>query len=70
MWLDEIKQYKEYIQIVIVGNKCDLINKRVVSFEEGKNFANSKNLEFLETSAKTNDNIELVCLKKNLKNIN
>jgi GTPase SAR1 family protein len=37
---------------VIVGNKCDLVEKRVVSTEAGKEFAASQKLPFFETSAK------------------
>jgi len=41
-----------------VGNKSDLVAKRVVSTEQGKEFADSLGIEFLETSAKTSDNVE------------
>lgn len=43
---------------VLIGNKNDFHNEREVTFNEGKEFANSINCPFLETSAKTNDNIE------------
>ena len=42
----------------MVGNKSDLTAKRVVSTEQGKEFADSLGIEFLETSAKTSDNVE------------
>ena len=45
------------IPIVVVGNKCDLQNERVVSTEEGRTFAQSINAPFFETSAKTEINI-------------
>jgi Ras-related protein Rab-1A len=41
-----------------VGNKSDLTAKRVVSTEQGKEFADSLGIEFLETSAKTSTNVE------------
>ena len=43
---------------LLVGNKSDLVAKRVVSTEQGKEFADSLGIEFLETSAKTSDNVE------------
>jgi len=43
---------------LLVGNKSDLAAKRVVSTEQGKEFADSLGIEFLETSAKTSTNVE------------
>lgn len=57
-WLDEINSNcpKSVIKI-LVGNKCDLINERKISFDEGKQFADENGLLFLEVSAKTGENI-------------
>lgn len=44
----------------LVGNKSDNKEMRKVSFEEGLNLAKFFNLEFIECSAKTNDNIESI----------
>eukprot|EP01125_Pyxidicula_operculata_P000843 TRINITY_DN1073_c0_g1_i3.p1 TRINITY_DN1073_c0_g1~~TRINITY_DN1073_c0_g1_i3.p1 ORF type:complete len:211 (-),score=13.86 TRINITY_DN1073_c0_g1_i3:201-833(-) len=58
-WLEECTQSGEdNLTIVLVGNKCDLESKRVVSFEEGKKFADQHNLLFVEASAKTAFNVE------------
>ena len=46
------------ILICLIGNKIDLENKREVSYEEGKNFAEEKDLLFFETSAKEGNNIQ------------
>ena len=46
--------------IVLVGNKSDLVDNRAVTFEEAETFAKSHHLQYLEVSAKTGDNIELV----------
>ena len=43
---------------VIIGNKCDLVSERKVSYEEACEFAKSLNMEYLETSAKTKENVE------------
>ena len=45
---------------MLIGNKCDLESKRQVSKEEGAAFAKEHNLLFLETSAKTAENVEQV----------
>jgi Ras family protein len=47
----------EWIPCVIVGNKRDLENQRAVSSEEGISLANEWKCAFIETSAKTNENI-------------
>mmetsp|Transcript_35893 Transcript_35893/g.52447 ORF Transcript_35893/g.52447 Transcript_35893/m.52447 type:complete len:289 (-) Transcript_35893:378-1244(-) len=58
-WLHEIDRYAcENVNKLLVGNKSDLTTKRVVSTEQGKEFADSLGIEFLETSAKTSTNVE------------
>jgi GTPase SAR1 family protein len=49
---------KEGVFKILVGNKCDLIEKRQVSKERGKQLADSYGIPFIETSAKSNENIE------------
>jgi len=48
------------IPIILVGNKCDLEKERAVTQDEGKALANKFAIPFLETSAKTNQNIDEV----------
>jgi len=58
-WLHEIEKYAgERVHILLVGNKSDMESKRVVSFQEGRDFADSLNMEFVETSAKNATNVE------------
>ncbi len=40
-----------------MGNKCDLEEKRKVTYEQGKEFADQYGMKFLETSAKTSHNV-------------
>ncbi|KYQ89337.1 small GTPase [Tieghemostelium lacteum] len=47
----------ESIPMIIVGNKNDIERERKVSVQEGKDLARDFNCPFLETSAKTNNNI-------------
>ncbi|KIL71027.1 hypothetical protein M378DRAFT_66237 [Amanita muscaria Koide BX008] len=45
---------------MLVGNKCDKVQEREVSKEEGAALARQFGCEFLETSAKTSQNVERV----------
>ena len=45
----------------LVGNKSDKEGERKVSKEEAQNLAKEKNLIFLETSAKNDDNVQKLC---------
>ena len=54
-WLNDIKNNSDKeIKIILIGNKNDLVNKRKVSVEEGKKFAQDNDMFFWETSALTN----------------
>jgi len=44
---------------MILGNKCDMEDKRVVETERGKKLAEEYGIEFFETSAKDSTNVEL-----------
>ena len=53
-WLIEIeKNANKNVYKLLIGNKCDLEDKRQVTYQEGKDFADSNGMKFLETSAKT-----------------
>ncbi|XP_038605503.1 ras-related protein Rab-17 [Tachyglossus aculeatus] len=58
-WLRELENefLPEEIVIMLVGNKTDLEDEREVTVEEGKEFAESKKLLFLEASAKENHQV-------------
>ncbi|KAJ3451837.1 ras-related protein rabd2a-like [Anaeramoeba flamelloides] len=57
-WVDEVKNHGEKnVTMFLIGNKCDLVNERVVSTEEGEMRAQELKMSFLETSAKDNTNI-------------
>jgi Ras-related protein Rab-1A len=59
MWIDEIKLYaSSEVSILLVGNKNDLGNSIVVSYDEGKELADRLGVKFFETSAKTNHNVK------------
>ena len=53
-WLIEIeKNANKNVYKLLIGNKCDLEEKRKVTYQEGKDFATSNGMQFIETSAKT-----------------
>ena len=57
-WMNSIKNYApENVKLILVGNKCDLVNERQVSFEEGENYAKKFNIKFFESSAKDGTNV-------------
>lgn len=43
---------------ILIGNKCDMNDQRVVSHEEGEQLAKEYNIHFFETSAKQDQNVE------------
>ena len=64
-WLNDIKtQSSPDIKIILIGNKVDLEDKRVVTKEMGEQFRNDHNLcLFMETSAKTGFNAQNLFMK-------
>ncbi|KAL5579393.1 hypothetical protein UlMin_011835 [Ulmus minor] len=59
VWLQEIDKYTSgNVNKLLVGNKCDLTDKKVISYETGKAFADEVGIPFLETSAKNATNVE------------
>ncbi|MHA1310400.1 MAG: Rab family GTPase [Candidatus Helarchaeota archaeon] len=47
------------IPMILVGNKVDLTEQRMITKSEGEKLAQELRIEFLETSAKTGENIDL-----------
>jgi small GTP-binding protein len=55
-WIEDFRDKLNDIQLVIIGNKCDL-DYSVVSTSEGMNLANKYNALYYESSAKSDINI-------------
>ena len=56
-WFDEVLSYAdEHVEIVLLGNKCDLVAEREVTIEEGVDYARKRSIPFYETSALDNKN--------------
>ena len=57
-WLSDLKNNgDEKMVIMAIGNKCDMVNERVISTEEGEAKAQRNNIAFLETSALNATNV-------------
>ena len=57
-WVSELQQNAEDTRVrLLIGNKADLEEKRVVSHDEGAAFAAEVSMQFFETSALTGDNV-------------
>ena len=50
----------EFVPFILVGNKMDLDGKRQVSVDTAQNCARQWNVPYVETSAKTRDNVDKV----------
>ena len=58
-WYNEIKKTADpNINLILIGNKSDLKDKRQISTEEGENKAKEMNVAYLETSALNCDNVD------------
>jgi len=59
-WLRNINEHaSEDVERMLIGNKCDMEDKRLISEERGRKVAEENGIKFFETSAKENINIEI-----------
>lgn len=57
-WMQDLKEFElDKEEIIMVGNKIDLDHLREVATEEGKRVARKFGVHFMETSAKTRENV-------------
>merc|ERR1711918_310448 len=62
-WLSEIdKNATSEVSKMIVGNKCDQVSKKVVDFRTAKDLADKHGILLFETSARTNQNVDVAFL--------
>ncbi|KAG5265633.1 hypothetical protein AALO_G00244640 [Alosa alosa] len=68
-WLRNIDEHaSEEVERMLLGNKCDMDDKRVVPTAKGEQIAAEHGIRFFETSAKANINIEkaFICLAEDI----
>ncbi len=56
-WLNELDNNCGKIPKIIIGNKIDLTDKRVIPAEAGEKYARQNFVSYSETSAKTGENV-------------
>jgi len=69
-WIRNIEQHAtESVNKMLIGNKCDMVEKKVVDSARGKALADEYGIKFLETSAKNSINVEeaFITLAKDIK---
>ncbi|TRZ20098.1 hypothetical protein HGM15179_007079 [Zosterops borbonicus] len=60
-WATQIKTYSwDNAQVILVGNKCDMEDDRIVPVEKGKHLADQLGFDYFEASAKENINVRQV----------
>ena len=59
-WLKEVKAELDDVVVVLVGSKCDLVDKRQVDFAKAAEVAAAEGAEHIECSAKDGTNVEAV----------
>ncbi len=56
-WMEEARKNAGNVPGILVGNKSDLLDQRAVSREEAETFAAQTGLQYIETSAKLDENV-------------
>ena len=70
-WVSQIQQHADvHVNKILVGNKCDMLDEKVVSTEEGQKLSKEFGIDFFECSAKNNINVEqaFIGLGRSVKN--
>lgn len=58
-WIRNIEEHASYdVEKMILGNKCDITDRRQVSKDKGEQLAIEYGIKFMETSAKASINVE------------
>mmetsp|Transcript_38796 Transcript_38796/g.122283 ORF Transcript_38796/g.122283 Transcript_38796/m.122283 type:complete len:123 (-) Transcript_38796:135-503(-) len=58
-WMRQIQQHaSDNVNKILIGNKCDMLDKKVIETARGQALADEFGIKFFETSAKNNINVE------------
>lgn len=67
LWMQEIQRYASAgVCRMLVGNKVDLVDRRVVEYNTAKEYADGLSIPFAETSSKTGQEVDKVFEKLSL----
>ncbi len=58
---------EQCLGLLLVGNKCDLTDKRQVEYSVAKAYASSNNMEYFEVSSKTGEQVQQALLYLTIK---
>ena len=59
---DALQNASPDVELMLLGNKCDLSDSRVISKERGQLLADEHGIKFMEISAKASINVEEVSI--------
>jgi len=63
-WMEDVRLYSQKgVEIILIGNKCDLNEERTVEYKDAKAYADKNQFTYFETSAKTKINVEKAITK-------
>ena len=59
-WISSIRQHvnEDNVSVALIGNKCDLVDEKLVSADEGEKMASEFGIPFWECSAKNSGSVE------------
>ncbi|KXN72065.1 ras-domain-containing protein [Conidiobolus coronatus NRRL 28638] len=58
-WIRNIEQHaSENVNRILIGNKCDMTDKKVITTEQGQALAEEFGIKYVETSAKSNIGVD------------
>lgn len=60
-WIQEVENSCEQKpMLILIGNKSDYLEMREVSYDEADNYAKNRGIPYVETSARTGDQVKLI----------